>query len=114
MIYLYHEVETSVGCGGSIINQPVILIYHYIVYIDKYRSGDIKVKKERFEQGDKLIFTGQEYNLAKIFNYAEIFKDKELIVESIQRCPCEENKNDTIKFVGIDGFYRSIFFDKKE
>lgn len=71
-------------------------------------------KKERFETGDKLIFTGQEYNLAKILNYADIFKDKELIVENILRCPCEDNKNDKIKFKGIDGFYRSIFFDKEE
>lgn len=59
-------------------------------------------KKERFEIGDKLIFTGHEYNLAKIYNYADIFKDKELIVENILRCPCEDNKNDKIKFKGID------------
>ena len=61
-----------------------------------------KMKKERFEIGDELIFTGQNYNLARVFNYAEIFKDKKLIIESIQRCPCEENKNDKIKFKDIE------------
>jgi hypothetical protein len=60
------------------------------------------MKKERFEIGDNLIFTGQEYNLAKIYNYEDKFKDKELIVENIQRCPCEENKNDKIKFRGME------------
>lgn len=60
------------------------------------------MKKEKFEVGDKLNFTGKDYNLAKIFNYEKIFKDKELIIESIQRCPCEENKNDKIKFKGIE------------
>lgn len=67
-------------------------------------------KKERFEIGDKLIFTGQEYNLAKILNYADIFKDKELIVENILRCPCEDNKNDKIKFKGIDRILQVHFF----
>lgn len=67
-------------------------------------------KKARFEIGDKLIFTGQEYNLAKIYNYADIFKDKELIIENIQRCPCEENKNDKIKFKGIDRILQVYFF----
>ena len=61
-----------------------------------------KMKKERFEIDDELIFTGQDYNIAKIYNYAQIFKDKKLIIESIQRCPCEENKNDKIKFKGIE------------
>ena len=70
--------------------------------------------KKRFEEGDILIFTGHEYNLAKIFNYEELFKDKKLIIEQIQRCPCEENKNDKIKFKGIEGYYRSIFFSRKE
>ena len=60
------------------------------------------MKKEKFEVGDRLSFTGKEYNLAKIFNYENLFKDKELIIESIQRCPCEENKNDKIKFKGIE------------
>lgn len=60
------------------------------------------MKKERFEIGDILIFTGKEYNLAKIFNYEEKFRDKELIVKNIQRCPCEENKNDNIQFEGME------------
>ena len=60
------------------------------------------MKKERFEVGDSLIFTGQEYNLAKILNYSDKFKNKELIVENIQRCPCEENKNDKIKFKNVE------------
>ena len=60
------------------------------------------MKRQRFEVGDRLNFTGKEYNLAKIFNYENLFKDKELIIESIQRCPCEENKNDKIKFKGIE------------
>ncbi len=58
--------------------------------------------KERFETGDHLKFTGKEYNLAKIFNYEDKFKDKELVIENILRCPCEENKNDKIKFKGIE------------
>lgn len=68
------------------------------------------MKKERFEIGDKLVFTGQEYNLAKIFNYAEKFKDKKLIIENIQRCPCEENKNDKIKFEGMERLLSFYFF----
>lgn len=70
--------------------------------------------KEKFEENDELIFTGQNYNIAKIYNYEELFKDKELIVENILRCPCENNENDKIKFKGIDGYYRSVFFSKKE
>ena len=57
---------------------------------------------ERFEVNDKLIFTGHEYNIAKIYNYEDLFKDKELIVENILRCPCEKNDNDKIKFNGIE------------
>ena len=60
------------------------------------------MKRERLEVGDRLNFTGKDYNLAKIFNYENLFKGKELIIESIQRCPCEENKNDKIKFKGIE------------
>lgn len=60
------------------------------------------MKKERFEVGDVLTFSGEEYNLAKVFNYKEKFNDKKLIVKDIQRCPCEENKNDNIKFEGIE------------
>jgi len=67
-------------------------------------------KKERFEEGDILEFTGKEYNLAKIFSYEDIFKDKELIIESIQRCPCEDNKNDKIKFKGIERILPFYFF----
>ncbi len=70
--------------------------------------------KGRLEENDEVIFTGHDYNLAKVFNYEEIFRDKELIVENILRCPCENNENDKIKFKGIDGYYRSVFFDKKE
>ncbi len=60
------------------------------------------MKKERFEVGDNLLFTGQDYALAKVFEYEKIFKDRDLIVEAIYRCPCEENKNDKIKFRGIE------------
>ena len=67
------------------------------------------MEKERFEIGDKLIFTGQEYNLAKIFDYKAKFINKELIIENIQRCPCEENKNDKIKFKGIERLL-SLYF----
>ena len=73
----------------------------------KYQEAD---KKERFEVGDTLEFTGKEYNLAKIFNYEDIFKDKELVIESIQRCPCEDNKNDKIKFKGIERILPFYFF----
>jgi len=68
------------------------------------------MKKERFEIGDTLIFTGQEYNLAKVLNYKQIFNNKILIVENIQRCPCEENKNDKIKFEGIERLLSFYFF----
>ena len=73
----------------------------------KYQEAN---KKERFEIGDILEFTGKEYNLAKIFNYEDIFKGKELVIESIQRCPCEENKNDKIKFKGIERILPFYFF----
>ena len=68
------------------------------------------MKRERLEVGDRLNFTGKDYNLAKIFNYENLFKGKELIIESIQRCPCEENKNDKIStFTALlwdkSGFY---------
>ena len=57
---------------------------------------------ERFEINDLLEFTGHEYNIAKIYNYEKLFRDKELIVENILRCPCEKNDNDKIKFKGIE------------
>ena len=69
---------------------------------------------ERFEIGDKLVFIGYEYNLAKIYGYEKIFKNKELIIENILRCPCEDNKNDKVKFKGIDGWFRSVFFRKEK
>lgn len=76
----------------------------------KQRKKQEADKKERFEVDDKLVFTGHEYNLAKIYNYADIFKDKELIIENILRCPCEDNKNDKIKFKGIDRIFQVYFF----
>lgn len=69
-----------------------------------------KYKKERFEIGDILEFTGKEYNLAKILNYEDKFKNKDLVIENIQRCPCEENKNDQIKFKGIERLLSLCFF----
>ena len=73
----------------------------------KKYQGDRKV---RFEEGDILEFTGKEYNLAKIFNYEERFRDKELLIEHIQRCPCEANQNDKIKFKGIERILPFYFF----
>lgn len=84
----------------------------------KYYKSCFKKDKEEgnemFKINDRLKFTGHDYNIAKIFNYEEIFKDKELIIENILKCPCEDGKNDKIKFKGIEGYYRSIFFDKEE
>ena len=65
-------------------------------------------------EGDKVTFIGQEYNIAKIFKYDEIFKDKELIIENIIRCPCDSHYMDKLKFKGIDGYYRASFFEKVE
>lgn len=65
---------------------------------------------ERFEENEHLIFTGHEYNIAKIYNYEELFKDKELIVENILRCPCENNQNDKIKFKGMERILSFYFF----
>lgn len=73
-------------------------------------NNDTMHKEECFEIDDRLIFTGQEYNIAKIFNYADIFKGKELIVENILKCPCEKNKNDKIKFKGIERLLSFYFF----
>lgn len=50
------------------------------------------MKDEIIRVNDKLIFIGRSYNIAKIFNYAEIFKDKELIVENVLPCPCEKRR----------------------
>lgn len=72
------------------------------------------MKGETINVNDKLKFVGHDYNIAKIFNYEEIFKDKELIVEQILPCPCEKGENDKIKFKGIEGYYRSVFFKKEE
>lgn len=60
--------------------------------------------------GDKVIFTGHEYNISKIFNYAAIFKDKKLIIEKIIKCPCDNFYMDKLKFKGIDGYYRASLF----
>lgn len=67
-----------------------------------------------FKNGDKVKFTGHEYNIAKIFNYSELFKDKELIVENTLGCHCKGGENDKIKLKGIDGYYRAVFFEKEE
>lgn len=73
----------------------------------KYQEAD---KKQRFEEGDVLEFTGKEYNLAKIYNYEDKFKNKELIVEHVLRCPCGHNRNDNIKFKGIERILPFCFF----
>lgn len=65
-------------------------------------------------EGDKVVFIGYEYNLAKILKYDEIFKDKELIIERISRCPCDSEYLDKLKFKGIKGYYRTSFFKKVE
>ena len=52
--------------------------------------------------GDKVKFTGAEYNITKIFNYEERLKDKELIVEEIVDCPCNDERMDCLKFRGTD------------
>lgn len=62
--------------------------------------------------GDKVVFVGQDYNIAKILNYEEKFKDKELIIENILKCPCDK-QIDTIKLKGIDGYYRAVMFKKE-
>lgn len=50
------------------------------------------MKGETIRKNDKMKFIGYDYNIAKIFNYAEIFKDKELIVENVLPCPCEKRR----------------------
>lgn len=64
------------------------------------------------EVGDKVKFTGHQYAIAQIYNYEEKFKDKELIIESISKCPCQDGKLDQIRFKGIEGYYRTVFFTK--
>jgi len=64
--------------------------------------------------GDKVIFKkeAEELNITKIFNYKERLKDKELIVEDIVDCPCDDERMDCLKFVGIDDFwFRAGFFE---
>ena len=63
--------------------------------------------------GDKVIFTGKDYNISKIFNYEEKFKDKELIIENIIKCPCDEFYLNRLKFKDIDGYYRASLFEKE-
>jgi len=65
------------------------------------------------EVGDKVIFIGKDYNIAKIFNYEELFKDKELIIENILKCPCDSKYMDKLKFKDIEGYYRASFFSKE-
>ena len=64
--------------------------------------------------GDEVFFTGHEYNIAKIFNYAELFKNKCLVVENIIKCPCDSFYMDKLKFKGIEGYYRASMFTKVE
>lgn len=66
-----------------------------------------------FNKGEELIFTGHDYNIAKIYGYAEIFKGKRLIIEEIVRCPCDNNDMDKIKFEDIEGFYKAVFFERR-
>lgn len=62
--------------------------------------------------GDKVLFTGAEYNITKIFNYEERLKDKDLIIEEIVDCPCNDERMDCLKFRGIDDFwFRAGFFE---
>lgn len=63
--------------------------------------------------GDKVTFTGKDYNISKIFNYEEKFKQKELIIESIIKCPCDSFYMDKLKFKGIEGYYRASLFQKE-
>lgn len=64
------------------------------------------------QKGSKVIFVGQEYNLAKIFKYEEIFKNKELVVEEIIECPCKQASMNKLKFKDIEGYYKQIFFQE--
>lgn len=66
-----------------------------------------------FNIDEELIFTGFDYNIAKIYGYAQIFKDKKLIIEDIVRCPCDNNNMDKIKFKNIEGYYKAIFFERR-
>ena len=62
--------------------------------------------------GDKVIFTGADVNITKIFHYEERLKDKELIIEDIVDCPCNDDRMDCLKFKGIDDFwFRAGFFE---
>jgi len=62
--------------------------------------------------GDKVVFVGKDYNISKIFNYEEMFKDKELVIEDIIKCPCDSFYLDKIKFKGIAGYFRASLFEK--
>lgn len=73
----------------------------------KRRENKIQMK-----EGDKVKFTGHKYAIAQIFNYADKFKDQELVIEKIIKCPCQDGKLDQVKFEGIEGYYRTIFFTK--
>ena len=65
------------------------------------------------EIGDEVIFTGKDYNIAKIFNYEQKFKDKTLIIENIIKCPCDSEYMNKLKFKEIEGYYRASFFSEK-
>lgn len=66
------------------------------------------------KKGDKVIFTGYEYNIAKIFKYNELFKDKVLTIENVIECPCDKKYMNKLKFEGVSGYYRASFFKKVE
>lgn len=64
--------------------------------------------------GDKVEFKKEaaELNITKIFNYEERLKDRELIIEDIVECPCNDERMDCLKFRGIDDFwFRAGFFE---
>ena len=64
------------------------------------------------QKGDKVKFTGYQYAIAQIYNYADKFKDKELVIEKIQICPCDQEHMNKLKFEGIEGYFRMSFFTK--
>ncbi len=64
--------------------------------------------------GDRVEFKKEaaKLNITKIFNYEERLKDRELIIEDIVECPCNDERMDCLKFKGIDDFwFRAGFFE---
>lgn len=64
--------------------------------------------------GDRVEFKKEaaKLNITKIFNYEERLKDRELIIEDIVECPCNDERMNCLKFKGIDDFwFRAGFFE---